>query len=361
MVFNKKDRLLGIDISPSGVKLVELSRSGKRYQIEAMAIEPLPEGAVEDSNPSDVDQIASALQRAVKASGTKLSKAAVAVPTSSVITRTIPMPVGYGEDEIEAAIEVEASQYIPFPLEEIYVDFSILGPSRASRDSQDVMIVASRRENVDLRQEVLQEAGLKAAVVDVEAYAIENMFSLLSSSLYFDNANTETAFERLNNIRTAIADIGLNTITLYIFQGTKVVFTREQPLGCDQLTRTIAEHYDLPKDRAELAKRTGELSEDYVPNILGPFRQSVADQINNGLQFFFSSSNYNSIDSLLLTGGGGIISDLDKVISQVLSVPCAVANPFESMGSVKKINRRSLSRDAPLFGVACGLALRSLD
>ena len=360
-MFNKKDRFLGIDISSSGVKLVELSRSGKRYQIEATAIEPLPEGAVEDGNPSDVDQIASALKRVVKASGTKLRKAAVAVPTSSVITRTIPMPIEYGEDEIEAAIEVEASQYIPFPIEEIYVDFSVLGPSRASRDSQDIMIVASRRENVDLRQEVLQEAGLKTAVVDVEAYAIENMFSLLSSNLYFDNANTETAFERLNNIRTAIADIGLNTTTLYIFQGNRVVFTREQPFGCDQLTRAIAENYDLPKDRAELAKRSGELSEDYIPNVLEPFRQSVSDQINNALQFFFSSSNYNSIDSLLLTGGGGTIFELDKTISQVMNVPCAVANPFESMASIKKINRRSLSRDAPLFGVACGLALRSLD
>ena len=360
-MFNKKDRYLGIDISTSGIKLVELSRSGKRYQIDAMATEPLPEGAVTDGNPSDVDQVAAAIKRALKSSGTRLKKAAAAVPTSSVITRTIPMPIEYGDDEIEAAIEIEASQYIPFPLEEIYVDFAMLGPSRASRDSQDVMIVASRRENVDLRQEVLEEAGLKVAVVDVEAYAIENVFSILSSSLYFDNAQADNAFERLSNIRTAIADIGFNTTTLYIFQGNKVVFTREQPYGCDQLTRTIAEHYDLPRDRAELAKRSGELSEDYTHTILEPFRQSLAEQINNALQFFFSSSNYNSIDSLLLTGGGGTVSELDRTVSQVLGVPCAVANPFEAMGSIKKINRRSLARDAPLFGVACGLAMRSLD
>lgn len=359
-MFNKKDRYLGIDISASSVKLIELSRSGKRFNIDAMAVEPVPEGAIEDGNPSDVDQVVGAVKRALKSSGTKLKKAAIAVPSSSVITRTIPMPIEYGEEEIEVAIEVEASQYIPFPLEEIYIDFAVLGPSRASRDSQDVMIVASRRENVDLRQEVLEEAGLKVPVVDVEAYAIENMFSVISNNLYFDSAQTGTD-ERLDNIRTAIADIGYNTTTLYIFQGDKVVFTREQAYGCDQLTRTIAENYDLPKDRAELAKRSGELSEDYAETILEPFRQMVADQINSALQFFFSSSNYNSIDSILLAGGGGTITDLDATLSQVLGVPCVVANPFETMSSARKINRQTLLRDAPLFGVACGLALRSLD
>lgn len=341
---------------------MELSRGGKRVQVESMAVEPLPEGAVEERNPTNLEQVGAVIKRALKTSGTRLKKAAVAVPTSGVITRTIPMPAEYGDDEIDASIQIEAAQYIPFPLEEIYLDFQVQGPSKAAANSQDVMIVATRRENVDLRQEALEEAGLQSILVDVEAYALENLFSQVSRFLFFSDTDDEaTIASRISGIRTAVIDVGAAVTTLYIFQGESVVFTRELSVGCDQLTQTIADTYNLPKDRAELAKRSGELSEDYPSTVLEPFRQRVAEQIGSGLQFFFSSSNHNSVDSILLLGGGGMVAGLDKVIGRQLEIPTVVANPFENMASAKRVNRRSLLRDAPLFSVAYGLALRSMD
>ena len=352
-LFKKKERFLGIDISPSSVKLMELSRSGRRFQVEAMAMEPLPEGSMEDRNPSALDQVGMVVKRVMKNSGSSLKKASVAVPTSSVITRTIPMPIEFSEDEIDYNIQLEAAQYIPFPLEEIHLDFQALGPSKGSDTMQDVMIVASRRENVDLREEALEEAGLKAAVVDVEAYALENAFPFLlgASSDHAHGAET----------RTAVIDIGSMITTLYVFQGDAVIFTREQNFGGDQLTEAIADTYDLPKDRAELAKRSGELSEDYPETILRPYRQALAEQVDNALQFFYTSSHYSSVDLVILTGGGALIDGLDEAIAEYLGVPAAVGNPFVGVKSAKRVNQRNLERDAPLFTVAFGLALRSLD
>lgn len=360
-VFKKKDRVLGIDLSPSAVKLMELSRSGTRFTVEAMAMEALPESAMQDRNPSDLDAMGVAIKRALKASGTRLKKAAVAVPTSSVITRTIPMPAEFSEDEIGANIQLDASQYIPFPLEEIYLDFQVL--PRAGKETagtQDVMLVASRQENVDLRREALEEAGLKTVIVDVEAYTLENTFGLLTSA----SAKQADAGVEASNL-TALVDIGATISTLYVLRGDKVVFTREQTFGSDQLTLSIMEAYDLPRERAELAKRSSELPEDYEVNILDPFLQSMAAQIGQALQFFFSSDQYSGgqyvVDNIILIGGGAMTPGLDKAVSEHLAIPTAIGNPFDQMGSVTRINRHNLMRNAPLFAIACGLALRSFD
>ncbi len=358
--FKTKDRVLGIDISASAVKLIELSRSGIRYTVEAMAVEPLPEGAIQDRNPADTEQVGTAIKRAVKNSGTRLRKAAVAVPTSSVITRAIPMPAEFSEAEIEGNIQLDASQYIPFPLEEIHLDFQVMPESqKETPGTQNVMLVASRQENVDLRQEALEEAGLKPAVVDVEAYALENAFRFLETALPKQLGNHAA------NTLTALVDIGAAISTLYILRGDRVIFTREQNFGADQLTMTIMSSYDLPRERAELAKRSNELPDGYQSDIFSPFLKSTALQIEQALQFFFSSDQYSSgqlnIENLILVGGGAMTSGLDKIVGEHLSIPTAIGNPFSQMGNATRINRASLMRDAPLFAIACGLALRSYE
>lgn len=365
-LFKTTERVLGIDISVSAVKLMELSRSGQRYKVEAMAIEPLPEGAMENRNPSDLDAIADALKRAVRTSGTRLKKTAVAVPTSNVITRTIPMPIEYDEDTIESSIQLDAPNYIPFALEEIYMDFQTQGPSKVSKSTQDVMLVASRQENVDLRRDVLQGANLKPLIVDVEAYALENTFQLLQESLIKKEESDGVQLAKsTDGGLTALVDIGTSITSLYVLRNGKVIFTREQTFGSEQLTQTIADTYELTRDRAELAKRSGDLSEDYPTTILVPFQRSVAEQINQALQFFFSADhygagNYTSVGNIVLTGGA-MVAGLDRTVAELLGIPTQVGNPFVHMGNASRVNRHSLLRDGPLFAVACGLALRSFD
>jgi type IV pilus assembly protein PilM len=366
-LFKKRNLVLGIDISHSAVKLLELSRSGQRYRVEAMAFEPLPGDSMEDRNPADLDQVGAAIKRALKLSGTRLKQAAVAVPTSSVIIRTIPMPLEFNEDEIEANIQLDASQYIPFPLEEIYMDFQMVpGSAKAAAGTQEVMLVASRQENVELRRDVLQDAGLKTVIVDVEAYALENTSRLLPLPLLLDdsqNGSPARGHDRL----IALVDIGTVMTTLYVLQGDKVIFTREQSFGGEQLTLTIAEAYGLSRENAELAKKhPSELPEDYVTGVLAAFQQSAAEQINQALQFFFSSDHLHTgypmtLAGIVLAGGGAITSGLDQAISEQLGIPTVLCNPFMKMESSPRVNRQILLRDAPLFAVACGLALRSFD
>lgn len=358
--------MLGIDIGLSAIKLVELSRSGQRYRVEATAIEPLPKGAVEDRNPADLDEVSTALKRAIKVSGTRLRQAAVAVPTSSVIIRTIPMPLEFGEEEIEANIQLDASQYIPFPLEEIYLDFQIVaGSAKAGVGTQEVMLVASRQENVELRRDVLQDAGLKPVIVDVEAYALENTFQLVTQQLMKPVEDVEEGAARTAKL-TGLVDIGQQITTVYVLRGGQMVFTREQTFGAEQLTTAVAEAYGLPPERAEISKRAGDLPEDYTTTLLEPFQRSLAEQIAQALQFFFSSDQYhmahqNTLDRLVLMGGGAMTPGVDKVIGDRLEIPTIVGSPFVAMGNASRVNRYQLLRDAPLYAVACGLALRSFD
>lgn len=365
-LFTRKEPMLGIDISPSAVKLIELSRSGQRFRVEALAIEPLGEGMMEDRNLTDPGEVGQAIKRAWRRSGTRLRRAAVAVPTSSVITRAVPMPAEFKESDIEANMPIEASQYIPYPIEEVYLDFEVKGPSQASSEMQDVMLVASRRENVDTREAAIKEAGLIPVIVDVEVYALENIFRLLADTL----PKTEAQAGSVNLAKgrdglTALVDIGATMTNLYILQRDHVIFTREQGFGSDQLTIRIAESYGLSREQAEHMKRSGQVDDNLSETVLEPFKQMLAEQIGHGLQFFFSSDQYVSgrynVDTIVLMGGGALIMGLDRVVSELLGIATVVANPFKNMGSAVRVNSNALLRDAPLLGIAGGLALRSFD
>jgi type IV pilus assembly protein PilM len=351
LFLKNRSSILGVDISTSAVKVLQLGGNADRFQVEARALEPLPPGAVTDRNIADPDEVGNAIRRAVKASGSSAKSAAVAVPTSSVITRTVPMPSDRSTDEIETEIRMEAPKYIPYPLDEVYLDFEVRGVSDSNPDTLDVTIVASRRENVEIRQEALEAAGLKATIVDVDAYAVENAFGVLA--------------ERHPSIRpehrVAVVDIGAALTTLTVIQNGTTLYTRDQTFGCDQLTNNIGETYGLSREQAEVARRSGDLPEDYGSTILAPFQQSVLDQINHSLQFFTSASHYSSVDCLLLIGGGSLLPGLDAFIMEHTGIPTFMGNPFEQMSAARRVNRNTLMQEGPLFFVACGLALRSFD
>ena len=347
----RKPPLVGLDISSTAVKLLELSRSGDRYRVESYAVEPLPPNSVVEKSVTDAEAVGEAVRRAVKRSGSRARHAAVAVAGSSVITKIIPMPASLSDADMEAQIELEADQYIPYPLEEVYKDFEILGPSANNPDTVDVLLAASRSENVDMRRAAVEAGGLDTRVVDIEAYALENAFALLSSQLE-DEGIEKTV---------AVVDIGATMTTLNVLHDLKIIYTRDQVFGGKQLTEEIMRRYGLSYEEAGMAKRQGGLPDNYVPEVLEPFKEAMAQQVNRSLQFFFSSSQYNSIDQIVLAGGSASIPGVDSLIQEQLGIDTLIANPFANMSLASRIKTQSLSNDAPALMIACGLALRSFD
>jgi type IV pilus assembly protein PilM len=347
----KKPTILGLDISTTAVKLLELSKSGDRYRVESYAVEPLPPNSVIEKNISDVEGVGEAIKRAVKRSGTRCKFAAAAVAGSAVITKVISMPASLSDDEMESQIQLEADQYIPYPLEEVNLDFEVIGPSEDDPERVDVLLAASRSENVDVRVDALEIAGLAAKVIDVEAYAMENAFSLIKEQMP-DHGLDKTI---------AVVDIGATMTTLNVLHDLKTIYTREQVFGGKQLTEEIQRRYGLSYEEAGMAKRQGGLPDNYVPEVLEPFKEAMAQQVSRSLQFFFSSSQYNSVDHIVLAGGSSSIPGVDELIEQNQGVPTTVANPFSNMIISPKIKAQVLSNDAPALMIACGLALRSFD
>jgi len=350
--FNQKQStVLGIDISTAAVKLLELSKAGARYRVESYAVAPLPQDAVIDKNIANVDVIADTIAVAVKQSGTKLKQAAVAVAGSSVMTKMITMPAVLNDDELEEQIMVEADQYVPYSLDDVSFDFEVQHENENNPELVDVLFAASRKENVNDRVEALAKAGLKARVVDVEAFAIENAFTLLADQLP----------DAIEGQTVAIVDTGATMTTLNVLYNLRTVYTREQGFGGKQLTEEIQRRYGLTYEEAGLAKKHGGLPDNYTTDVLDPFKRAMVQQIQRSMQFFVSSSANRRIDSVVLAGGCASIPGIEKLVEQIMGVPTYVANPFINMALSNRVKPQLLSNDAPAMMIACGLALRSFD
>ena len=351
-LFTKKsDILLGLDISSTSVKLLELSKSNGRYRVESYGVEPLPPNAVVEKNISDVEGVGEAIKRLVSRArgGSKL--AAVAVAGSAVITKTIEMDGALSDEELENQITVEADQYIPYPLDEVAIDFEVQGPAPRNPDQVEVLLAACRKENVELRQAALELGGLKARVVDIEAHAMKRAFELIKRQLG----------ENADDLVVAIIDIGATMTTLSVLAEDRSIYTREQLFGGKQLTEEIQRRYSLSFEEAGLAKKQGGLPDDYDQEVLQPFKEAVLQQVTRSLQFFFSSSQYDDVDYIVLAGGTASIDGLAKMIENKLGTPTVIANPFVDMSLASKVDSDALANDAPAMMIACGLAMRSFD
>jgi len=344
--------LIGVDISSSALKLVELSEGGKGvYRLERYAIEPLPKDVVTDGNIANLDQVSDALRRAYKRLGSRNRNVALALPAAMVITKKIIVPAGQTEEELELQVEAEANQYIPFALDEVNLDFQILGPAPNNPEEVEVLIAASRKEKVEDRVAIVEAAGLKPRVMDVESYATEEIFQMIAPSL--------PANGRDQNI--ALVDIGAHVMHFYVLRNNQILFSRDQAFGGNQLTHEIQRAFNLSPEEAESAKRNAGLPENYDADVLQPFMETLALEITRALQFFFTSTSYNQVDQIVLAGGCALLPGLDELVSKRAGVNTMVANPFANMGVSDRIRPRQLATDAPLLLIACGLAMRSFD
>jgi type IV pilus assembly protein PilM len=346
----KSTQVLGLDISSTTVKLLELSHTGGRYRVESYAVSSLPQDAVVEKSVNDVDGVANAIRTVVAQSRTKLKNVSAAVAGSSVITKLIDMPEGLSEDDMETQLTLEADQYIPYPLDEVAIDFEVQGTSPENENQVEVLLAACRRETIESRVEAIEGSDLVPKIMDVEAYAMERAFSQVEAQLDLEDDST-----------VAIVDIGATMTTLSVLHNGQTVYTREQLFGGKQLTDEIMRRYGLPLEEAGLAKKQGGLPDDYEPEVLEPFKDAVVQQVARSLQFFFSSSQYNDVDHIVIAGGVASMEGLEELVQERLGTPTTIANPFAQMAISPRVNAVALGSDAPAMMIACGLALRSFD
>jgi type IV pilus assembly protein PilM len=347
----KKPPLIGVDISSSAVKVLELSRAGEQFRVERYAVEPLPQNAVVEHAITEVEQVAEAVDRAVKRSGSRCKHAAVAVPGAHVITKIIKMAASLNDAERQSQIEMEADHYIPYPLDEVNLDYQVLGPADNSPEEVDVLMAACRKEIVDDYLAVVHGPGLTPAVVDIETYAMENAYALIAQ--HMPGGGMEKTIAAL--------DIGATATNINVIHNNRSVYTRDHSFGGRQLTEEIQRRYGLSYEEAGLAKKQGGLPDNYQTDVLRPFMEALCQEIMRALQFFYSSSPFNSVDQLLLAGGCAQIAGIDELVAARIGVSAMVANPFASMSLASRVKPQLLSNDAPSLMICCGLAMRSFD
>jgi len=348
----KTPPMIGVDISSSSVKLVELADAGKgRYRLERYAIEPMPKDAVVDGNVMNLEAVGETMRRGWKRMGTRIKNVAMALPSAQVITKKIVVPAGLREEDLEVQVETEANQYIPFALEEVNLDFQIIGPSPTNAEEVEVLIAASRKEKVEDRVACAEVGGLKAVVMDIDSFAAQNAFEIVQADLPDGG----------KDLVIALVDIGASLMIINVMRNNTSVYMREQPFGGNQLTQEIQRHYNLSPEEAEAAKRSGGLPETYENEVVQPFMETLGSEVTRALQFFFTSTQFSNVDHIYLSGGTATLPGLDAVVSKRANATTHIVNPFAAMDVAAKIKGQQLDQDGPALVVACGLALRRFD
>ena len=345
----KKVSSVGIDITSTAVRLLELSKVDNRLCVEAYSVFSLPSGVVDERTIVKMGEVGTAIQSAIHSSGIRLNRVITAVPSSSIINKVISMPSGLTDDQMETLIALDADQHIPYAIEEVAFDFEVLGQTPGRQDRVDVLLVACRRESVDQCLEVLELAGLVPKVVDIEIYALERAYELVRPTAGLDVAAT-----------AALINIGAFTTTISVLNRGANVYADVQFLGGKQLTDNIVSRYGVDRPEAERLLSQRRLREYEEEELCAPFAEAIAQQVDRSLQFFYSSSAFHSVDHIFLGGDAVLLSRIAPMVESRTSVPASVANPFVNMSISPSVNAVALNADAPGMMVAAGLALRGL-
>ena len=350
-ISSRNTGLVGLDITATSVKLLELRPTKKGRKVVSYTVEPLPANAVNEKNLQDVEAVGDAIRRAVKRSGTRTRACAVAVPSAMVITKVIQMPDDLKPHEMDAQIQLEADQYIPYALEEVNLDWHVIGRSEEAKGMVDVLLAASRSENVEDRTAAAEIGGLDVKLVDVEPYTLEGAFELIAHQIPNEGMDQTVA----------VLDVGASMTSLCVLRDKSLIYTREQPFGGKQLTEEIMRRYGLSYEDAGRVKRVGGLPDNYEPEVLAPFRDLMVQQANRFLQFFFSADKNDYVDHIVLAGGCCGIPGVAELIEQRIGTPTVIADPFAQISVGSDIPAQRFRDDGAAMLIACGLALRGLS
>ncbi|WP_111978677.1 pilus assembly protein PilM [Algibacillus agarilyticus] len=343
--------MVGIDIGSYAVKAVLLEQEGEHIRLLQVVQEPIPKGVMNEREIQDIEALGNVIAKIRKSIPKTVKLAAAAVSGSTVITKTIYMDVNLTDDEMETQIEIEADSLIPYPLEEVSLDFERLGVNESDPSKVNVLLSAARTDSVQARVGALEAANFTAKLIDVESYALSRSAELIYGQLP-DDATSK---------RVGLVDMGANMTLMTVLEDGEAIYTRDQAFGGEQYTKNIVNYYNKTFEEAELAKKTGDLPPNYTFEVLAPFQTAVIQQIRRAIQMFLTSSGHDKLDYLVLSGGASMLEGMKQVIEDELGIYCVIANPFTDMEINAKVDPQLTDNQASAFMIAAGLALRSFN
>ncbi len=349
--FSKAKPLFGLDIGSSTIKLVQLKESKKGLSLEKFGIKALPPELIVDGTVMDAGSIVDVLKELLAEQKIKTKEVAISISGHSVIVKKITLPM-MGEEELEESIKWEAEQYIPFDINDVNIDFHILGAAEGQegQPQMNVLLVAAKKDKLNEYTSLVAEAGLNAMVVDVDAFAIENMYCV--------------NYEGLENEVVALVNIGASVMNINILKNSTSAFTRDISIGGNRYTEAIQRDLNLTYPDAEKAKKEDPPSgvdpqalDALIANVNG----EVAGEITRSIDYFRTTSAQEDITRVVLCGGASKLKGLGTFLAERLGLTVDLADPFSRIDVDKKLYDPEMLREmAPQVAVGVGLALRKL-
>ena len=339
--------LIGIDFGSSSIKAMGISNGKGTYQIEAVAEIPIPRGLITENRIEDPSKITTVIKQIQKNFPSNYQGAAIAVTGSDVITKVMQVNADLDELELEAQIELEAESTIPFPLDEVYIDFEILNVNEADNTLNDVLVSAARKEQVISQSECVNESGLKTTVVDIASHALARATELVFSEDDFNRG-------------IAVVDIGASQMTLNILHKGNVIFTRSKNHGGSVCTEMMMERYGYSFQEAEKMKVDNNLPEGCDLDIISPYINMTVNHLRFDLRMFSNAPNKTDISKLIITGGGQLMSELVEQLEDELEMKVEVADPYLGFEYKNEADRDLLNKNGGKYMMALGLALRGV-
>ncbi len=349
MILGKKKNVIGLDIGTSSIKLVELSEGKTGYRLQSLGISPLPPEAIVDGALMDSVTIIDAIKELVRSAKTKTKEVVTSVSGHSVIVKKVTLPF-MSRAELEESIKWEAERYIPFDINDVNLDFQILGTESENPEVMDVLLVAAKKDIINDYVSVLIEAGLNPVIIDVDAFALENMFAV----------NYETEI----NETIAMANVGASITNINILKNNISAFTRDIFKGGNYITEEIQRQLHIDYEEAEKIKIGSKLETSQQPmiqEVLQAASETLALEIANSLEFFQSTTTYEKISKIYLSGGGSKVKDFDTILQQQTGIPVETVNPFKKIEfNEKSFDIEYLREIGPMMAVGVGLATRKV-
>ena len=351
LVNPKQPPLLGIDINAAQIKLLELSKSGPNYTVESVAFTDVPLATIIDNDIKNPQGLSQAITHMHKSAKTRLNHVAVAVPGSGIAIKEIQMDANLSDAEREAQVWAETSNHFPDLIDSVSLDFVVLGSHKQDSSLVDVLLVASRSANVDSRVDVLEGAGLKVNIVDIDYYAYARAYQLITHQLP-DNGDNKIV---------AMLNLSATTTTFIVLSNYEIIYFHDAAFNTQPILNSVQQQFGINDLMTELPAKLEHLSAQNKQDALSLVEDNLISHVRQFEQFFASAEQHANIDVFVLSGACSLIPGIANMVEEAICKLTICADPFSKMKFSKNVDSVLLKHASPAFMLSCGLAMRGLQ